>query len=367
MPGWTPTGWWWMPTKLSCVLELGSSERATAAGRQSQLLRVRLEPRRHHRQPVKHIDHVKSLCQACFFQLRQFRQVRWSLTAETTTSAASRLDYCNSLLYGISDDLPKKLSCLEPSSSLAADTRKFDHSRPVLRELHWLPIRKRIVYKLAVMIYKCTGMHGLAPRDLAVGCVPVTSLVSRRQFRSAESGCLVVTGVRTALGTRNFAVAKDKICNSLSADLWLHLTSLQTFGHRLKRYLFECHERVDHPNHLLAPLLPNEAYTPYQLRPRRHNRQLIPKISKLYDSDFIQRMLYKDLYWLIDWQLIDNSLLWFMYSIVFYITSLVLSCVLSTHNKRILYYICFWGLFDSRYIKMNFIIVTIIIKRLKRL
>jgi len=40
---------------------------------------------------------------------------------------------------------------------------------------------------------------------------------------------------------------------------------------------------------------------------------------------------------LIDWHLIDNSLLWFMYSIVFYITSLVLSCVLSTHNKRILY------------------------------
>jgi len=26
-----------------------------------------------------------------------------------------------------------------------------------------------------------------------------------------------------------------------------------------------------------------------------------------------------------------------MYSVVFYITSLVLSCVLSTHNKRILY------------------------------
>jgi len=38
----------------------------------------------------------------------------------------------------------------------------------------------------------------------------------------------------------------------------------------------------------------------------------------------------------IDW-LIDNSLLWLMYSVVFYITSLVLTCVLSTHNKRILY------------------------------
>ena len=47
---------------------------------------------------------------------------------------------------------------------------------------------------------------------------------------------------------------------------------------------------LHHPNHLLAPLLPIEAHTPYHLRPRRHNRQLIPKIN------FIQRMLYKDLY-----------------------------------------------------------------------
>ena len=54
---------------------------------------------------------------------------------------------------------------------------------------------------------------------------------------------------------------------------------------------------LHHPNHLFAPLLPKESHTPYHLRPRRHNRQLTPKINKLYDSNFVQRMLYKDLYW----------------------------------------------------------------------
>jgi len=53
---------------------------------------------------------------------------------------------------------------------------------------------------------------------------------------------------------------------------------------------------LHHPNYLLAPLLPNKAHTPYHLRPRRHNRQLIRKTNKLYDSNFIQSMLYKDLY-----------------------------------------------------------------------
>ena len=55
---------------------------------------------------------------------------------------------------------------------------------------------------------------------------------------------------------------------------------------------------LHHPNHLLAHLLPKESHTPYHLRPRRHNRQFTPKINKLYDSNFVQRMLYKDLYWL---------------------------------------------------------------------
>jgi len=47
---------------------------------------------------------------------------------------------------------------------------------------------------------------------------------------------------------------------------------------------------------LLAPLLPSVVCTPYHLRPRRHNRQLIPKVNRLCDSNFIQRMLYKDSY-----------------------------------------------------------------------
>jgi len=42
----------------------------------------------------------------------------------------------------------------------------------------------------------------------------------------------------------------------------------------------------------------NEVCTPYHLRPRSHNRQLTPKVNKLCDSNFIQRMLYKDSYWL---------------------------------------------------------------------
>jgi len=188
-------------------------------------------------------DHVTSLCRSRFFQVRQLRQVRSSLTTGTTETLvhafiSSRLDYCNSLLYGINDGLLKKLQVVQNAAArVTTKTRKFDQITPVLRELHWLPVRKRIVYKLAVMVYKC--LHGLAPPHLAADCVPVTSLASRRHLRSAVSGCLAVTGTRTTLGRRNFAVTGSIIWNNLPADLRLHSQSLLSYGQKLKQYLFE--------------------------------------------------------------------------------------------------------------------------------
>ena len=137
-----------------------------------------------------------------------------STTVKTLVHAfiSSRLDYCNTLLYGVNDGLLKKLQAVQNAAArVTTETRKFDHITPILRELHWLPVRKRIVYKLAVTVYKC--LHGLAPPYLAVDCVPVTSLPSRRHLKSAESGCLAITGARTTLGSRIFAVAEAKIWN----------------------------------------------------------------------------------------------------------------------------------------------------------
>ena len=82
----------------------------------------------------------------------------------------------------------------------------------------------------------CT--HEMTPPCLAVDCVPVTSLPGRRHLRSAESGCLAITGARTTLGSRNFTVAGAKIWNSLPVDLRFFSQSLRTFGHNLKQYLF---------------------------------------------------------------------------------------------------------------------------------
>jgi len=78
--------------------------------------------------------------------LRQLRTILSMLTKETTVTLiraiSSRLDYCNSLLYGISSTLLRRLQSIQNAAArLVTGAKKFDHITPVLRELHWLPIR----------------------------------------------------------------------------------------------------------------------------------------------------------------------------------------------------------------------------------
>ena len=63
-------------------------------------------------------DHVTATCRSCFFQLRQLRAIRSSLTTDAAKTLAQafvggRLDYCNSLLYGVSENLLRRLQCTE--------------------------------------------------------------------------------------------------------------------------------------------------------------------------------------------------------------------------------------------------------------
>ena len=66
---------------------------------------------------------------------------------------SSRLDYCNSLLCGIAGNLLQKLQSVQNAGArLIMRTGIWQHITPVLRELHWLPVRQRIYFKIAVLV-----------------------------------------------------------------------------------------------------------------------------------------------------------------------------------------------------------------------
>jgi len=120
--------------------------------------------------------HVMSVCRAGFFQLRQLRSVRRSLTTEATRALVQafiscRLDYCNSALAGVPDVYLQRLQSVHNAAArLVSGARRHDHITPVLVSLHWLPVRQRIIYKTAVLVWKC--LHDAAPRYLTDLCVP---------------------------------------------------------------------------------------------------------------------------------------------------------------------------------------------------
>jgi len=91
----------------------------------------------------------------------------------------------NSLMYGVADGLMQRLQAVQNAAAgLVTGTRRRDHITPVLRQLHWLPVRQRVNFKLAVLVFK--ALHGLALCYLVDDCQLVTD-AGRRRLRSSNA------------------------------------------------------------------------------------------------------------------------------------------------------------------------------------
>uniref|UniRef100_A0A3B1IDG0 Reverse transcriptase domain-containing protein n=1 Tax=Astyanax mexicanus TaxID=7994 RepID=A0A3B1IDG0_ASTMX len=186
-------------------------------------------------------SHINHIVKTSFFHLRNIARLRPTLptpAAETLIHAfiTSRLDYCNSILYGLPSTALQKLQYVQNSAARMLTRSPIrQHITPVLRQLHWLPIKQRIHFKILLITYK--ALNNLAPPYLS-------DLLHRhspaRQLRSADANLLTQTTstkYRTR-GDRAFAVAAPTLWNSLPLTI-RNSESLHSFKRHLKTHLFQ--------------------------------------------------------------------------------------------------------------------------------
>jgi len=120
---------------------------------------------------------------------------------------------------------------------MVVDLRPHNHVSQALQELHWLPIDKRIDYKLCLLVHKVS--IGQAPTYITDMLTPVSSVQSLSTQRSATNGDYIVPHTNRKLGKRAFSVAAPKAWNRLPTKLKTSTCSTDSFKRSLKTCLFQ--------------------------------------------------------------------------------------------------------------------------------
>ena len=124
---------------------------------------------------------------------------------------------------------------LNAAARLIYHCPRFSHITPVLRSLHWLPVKFRVDFKIALLVYK--ALNNMAPMYISDMLIPKHSS-DRWKLRSDDQGLLHIpkTNCKT-LGDRAFAHAAPQLWNSLPLNV-RKCENISDFKKRLKTFLF---------------------------------------------------------------------------------------------------------------------------------
>lgn len=182
---------------------------------------------------------VSSVVKGSFYQLRTVAKLKHFLSKkdlETIIHAfvSSRLDYCNSLYTGLTKHNLNRLQLVQNAAArLLTGTKKCEHITPVLAELHWLPVKFRIDFKILLFVFK--ALHGQAPLYISE---LLSTYSAARPLRSTTQLLLAIPKTRLKTrGDRAFSVIAPKLWNSLP----FHIKSCNTivsFKTNLKTHFY---------------------------------------------------------------------------------------------------------------------------------
>ena len=149
---------------------------------------------------------INNMCKAAYYYITNVRRIRKYLSNQATQTLVhaliiGRIDYCNSILYGLPAKQIAKLQRLQNSAARPIfKIPRFYHISPILCTLHWLPVEFRIHFKIIIITFK--AIHGQAPVYLQELIMLQTPTLTKK-----------------TLGDRAFLAAAPKLWNGLPSQI----------------------------------------------------------------------------------------------------------------------------------------------------
>ena len=184
---------------------------------------------------------VNKICKNAYMNIRNISKIRSSLNKDCTKIIVSSLitphfDYCNGMLCGTSERNLNKLQTAQNAAvRLIEKLKKRDHITEKRKQLHWLPIRARIEYKLISLAWKINNK--CAPKYLLDLLANKSNV---RNLRGDNTGLLAIpnTRINNKWGSRAFSMSGPTLWNQLPGHIRL-IENQNTFKKQLKTFLFK--------------------------------------------------------------------------------------------------------------------------------
>jgi exonuclease III len=184
--------------------------------------------------------HVDNICRSSYYYIRNIRKIKKCLSRKALLQlvhafVTTRLDFMNALLINIPQKVMARLQRVQNAvARLVSGAARSDRITPILKQLHWLPVKMRITFKILLVTYK--AQHGLAPTYISELLAPFAP--AKTGLRSSSEKKLIEPRTRLATyGDRAFEAAAPRLWNKLPVSI-RNSANVNVFKKLLKTHLF---------------------------------------------------------------------------------------------------------------------------------
>ena len=186
-------------------------------------------------------QHIQTKCKAAMLNLLKIKAARKNLTRTACNKLVvvlvlSHLDYANGILGGLPKSSLNKMQAVQNmAAKITLGKGKYDSVTSCLVQLHWLPIKFRIDYKIVSLVHKC--LHGEAPPYLARMMEYTKPTRPGLHSEMDNTRLLVPKTSKKTFAARSFSVLGPTLWNELPKDL-RKIVNYASFKKELKTHLF---------------------------------------------------------------------------------------------------------------------------------